>query len=94
MSSEIGEYWMLNPNSDKENPNSVKETAIEEDVLAHYPPIEKRVPYSKMIAEAFQSAPHGQLTFREIYEYVLDHYPYYRTTKLDWKVSNFSRLYL
>ncbi|KAI8595282.1 hypothetical protein EDD21DRAFT_313596, partial [Dissophora ornata] len=43
--------------------------------------------YSFLITTAILENPNKQLTLNEIYEWVMDHYPWYRTAINGWKNS-------
>lgn len=45
------------------------------------------VTYVAMIAQALLSAPNGKMTLSEIYDYIANRYPFYKTTTLLWRNS-------
>lgn len=44
--------------------------------------------YATLITEAIESSAEKQLILSEIYEFVEEHYPYFRTAGQGWKVSS------
>ncbi|XP_063281825.1 forkhead box protein I1c-like [Pelobates fuscus] len=55
----------------------------QEDMLKMRPPYS----YASLIALAIQSNPKKKLTLSQIYDYVLDNYPYYKKDKAGWQNS-------
>jgi hypothetical protein len=47
------------------------------------------IPYAQMIVQAIESSPEQKSTLKEIYEYISENYPFFRTTKNGWKVRKF-----
>jgi Forkhead domain len=45
------------------------------------------ITYSNMIAEAINSAPEKRLTLNGIYNYIMNHYPYYQKVRAGWQNS-------
>lgn len=45
--------------------------------------------YACLIAEAINSVPEKRMTLSGIYQYLADHYPYFRQTKNGWQVNSF-----
>jgi len=68
-----------------EKTNSLVSSKIKNAVDASY---NGRVPYNQLITEALKTSQSGRMTFEEIADYVFDHYPYYRTTNVQWKVRH------
>ena len=48
--------------------------------------------YACLIAEAINSVPEKRMTLSGIYQYLADHYPYFRQTKNGWQVNHSSLL--
>jgi hypothetical protein len=46
--------------------------------------------YACLITYAIENSPNNKLTLSEIYQWVLDHYPYYGTAGSGWKVRVFT----
>ena len=47
--------------------------------------------YATLIKYAIENSQHKKLTLSEIYQWVIEHYPYYSTAGTGWKVNNFFR---
>lgn len=43
--------------------------------------------YSYLITTAIQGSPNQQMTLNDIYEWVMEHYPWYKTAVNGWKVT-------
>lgn len=48
--------------------------------------------YSYLITTAIQGSPNQQMTLNDIYEWVMEHYPWYKTAVNGWKVINLSHM--
>ncbi len=45
------------------------------------------VSYVDMIKKALLTSPSGRMKLNEMYAWIQEHYPFYRTSKLSWKVN-------
>lgn len=48
--------------------------------------------YIDMITAAIKSSTSGRMKLKEIYKWIIDHYPYFKTSPLAWKVFHEYRL--
>jgi len=44
--------------------------------------------YASLIRLAISNAPKHKMTLSEIYQFIIDHFPYYREAGTGWKVSS------
>jgi forkhead box protein F len=49
-------------------------------------PVRPPISYATLITEAIESCPARQLVLSDIYEFIEEHYPYFRTAGQGWKV--------
>lgn len=64
------------------------ETTSTSSLIYEYDPHNRPpVSYSALIVEAIQSSPDNRLVLSEIYEYIQEHYPYFKTASKGWKNS-------
>lgn len=47
------------------------------------------ISYAMLITEAIQSSPEKQLVLSDIYDFVQQHYPYFKDAGAGWKVSGY-----
>lgn len=71
----------------KSSSGSSDTTSRSLEVYEYDPKNRPPVSYSSLILEALQSSPDGQLVLSEIYAYIEEHYPYFRTASKGWKNS-------
>ena len=74
--------------SDVDSEKSIELTSSHQDISRPTLSIEKPpYSYASLIAQAIHSVPERKICLADIYEYILNHYPYYRSCPSGWQNS-------
>ena len=74
-----------NSSNSKENKKTLEEIMYPDLPEVEFEPIEPKMSYSELIAEALQNSPKGTLTFSEICVSISAKYPYFKIRQSSWK---------
>lgn len=67
-----------------DGPTGTKEDAATDHKVSVRPAIS----YAGLITEAIQNSPEQQLILSQIYDYIQEHYPYFKAAGPGWKVNH------
>ena len=78
-----------NSSNSKENKKTLEEIMYPDLPEVEFEPIQPKMSYSELIAEALQNSPNGYLTFSELCISIAEKYPYFKIGQSSWQ--NFVR---
>lgn len=85
-SLEISESLLISSSTSDEDATS-RSTSRGDSLDSNRPLMRPPISYAMLITEAIQNSDDKRLILNDIYDYIVTHYPYFKTASSGWKVS-------